>query len=214
MPTITNAVGRLLRYGLLAVVLLAVAAAGYWYVALQTYHFAAVRPGVLYRDGNRDLREFAHAVARSRARTVVSLVDDREVADPAKPQFAAEAAWCRSHGVRHVRIPVRLGGWPTSADLRAFLAVVDDPANQPALVHCAQGVRRTGMFVAAYELSALHAPPAAVAAAVQPFGHKPADLADVRTFVARYDPGRRLAPDDPADPRRRVTPAVRTSPGG
>jgi protein tyrosine phosphatase (PTP) superfamily phosphohydrolase (DUF442 family) len=161
---------------------------GVWYFKFQTYHFAAVRDGVLYRDGNRDLREFVHAVERSHAKTVVSLIDDREAADPKKPQFAAEAAWCAEHGVPQVRIPVKLGGWPTAADVGRFLAVVQTPGNQPVLVHCAQGVRRTGMFVAAYELSIEHRSAAVVKADIQAFNHRTSDTDDVRTFIDLFRP--------------------------
>src|ERR1700712_2454807 len=61
-----------------------------WAHVLQTYHFAAVEEGVLYRDGNRDMREFETSVRKSKARTVVCLIDDQELADANKPQFAQE----------------------------------------------------------------------------------------------------------------------------
>src|SRR5206468_2898138 len=91
-----------------------------WASFLQTYHFAAVEEGVLYRDGNRGMREFETAVRKSKARTVVCLIDDSELADVGKPQFAREIEFCKEQGVHIVRIPVKLGGWPTTADVRRF----------------------------------------------------------------------------------------------
>ena len=83
----------------------------------RTYHLAVVQDGVLYRDGNRGLREFSTAVRRVRPKVVVSLIDDGELGDPNKPQFAQEADFLSTHGIRQVRIPVKLGGWPSSDDI-------------------------------------------------------------------------------------------------
>src|SRR5688500_17279507 len=142
---------------LIAFVILVALTAAYllWRAKWQTYHFASVEPGVLYRDGNRGLREFAHAVERGKIRTVVVLIDDSELSDKEKPEFAAEMEWAKERGLRVERIPIQLGGWPTSDDVKRFLSVVADKQNQPVLVHCAQGVRRTGMMVAAYQQNVL-----------------------------------------------------------
>ena len=173
---------------ILMVVMVAGAIGVYWHNTIQTYHLATVQEGVLYRDGNRDLREFKHALAFTHAKTVVSLIDDDELNDPKKPQFIQETNYCTISQIQYIRIPVKLGGWPTSEDLKTFIAIVSNPANQPVLVHCAQGVRRTGMFVAAYQESVLHETPDQAKDAILSFGHKAEDLNDVRTFIGDYDP--------------------------
>ena len=188
---------RWVRRVLVALITLAIVAGGctvYWWAEVQVYHLFQIRPHILYRDGNRDMREFRHALEQTHTRTVVSLIDDRELNDPAKPQFRQEIAYCREHGIRHVRIPVKLGGWPTSDQIRQFLTLVQDPVNQPVLVHCAQGVRRTGMFMAAYQLSVLERSLPYTEATVQTFGHKPRDVEDVRTFIDAYDPATATVP--------------------
>jgi protein tyrosine phosphatase (PTP) superfamily phosphohydrolase (DUF442 family) len=161
---------------------------GYWWAELETYHYSLVVPGVLYRCGNRGIREFDHAVQQSGARTVVSFVSDQELNDPAKPQFKAEADYCQAHGIHQIRLPVPLGGWPTSDQVLKFLNIVAEPANRPVLMHCAQGVRRTGIFMAAYQLSVLDRTPALAKERIMAFGHKPRDTDDIRTFIDRYDP--------------------------
>jgi protein tyrosine/serine phosphatase len=170
----------------LAILLVMTAGAYFW--ANRTYHFAVVDPGVLYRDGNRGISEFATAIRKSQSKTVVSLIDDEELNDPKKPQFKAEAEWCAQHDVHQERIPVKLGGWPSAADINRFLAIVAVPTNQPVLVHCAQGVRRTGMFVAAYEMSVQNFDKNKATAAIQTFGHSDRTADDVRTFITAYDP--------------------------
>ncbi len=168
--------------------------AGHELYTTQTYHFAAVDPPKLYRCGNRGLREFEHAVNQCAARTVVSFVTDREVDDPATPQFKAESDYCRDHGIRQVRLPVPRNGYPTSDQVQTFLGIVADPVNRPVLMHCAQGVRRTGMFMAAYQLSILDRSVAVTKERITPWGHKAKDLDDVRTFIDHYDPVNAVVP--------------------
>lgn len=168
----------------IVLLVLAVLAVGLW-TFFDGYHFAVVRQGVLYRDGVRSARQFRVALRRSGARTVVSLVDDAEFS---RQPFTDEQACCRQRHVDLVRIPIQLGGWPTAGQVKEFLAIVNDPARQPVLVHCAQGVRRTGMMVAAYERSVLGMTPEQTEAAIQTFGHSERSIGDIRTFIRAYDP--------------------------
>jgi protein tyrosine/serine phosphatase len=116
---------------------------------------------------------------------VVSLVDDQEIT---QSPFTDELAYCKAHGIDVVRLPVPLGGWPRGDQISRFLAIADDPARQPVLVHCAQGVRRTGMMVAAYELSVLKLDKDQAVAAIKGFGHSDRTLGDVKRFIEVYDP--------------------------
>jgi len=171
-----------------AVAVIASAVAGVWWTRFATYHFATVRKGVLYRDGNRSMREFAHACQRARIRTVVMLNDEQEAR---RKPFSEEADFCRAGRIRLERIPISPGERPSSADVRLFLDIVADPDNQPVLVHCAQGLRRTGMMVAAYQLSVLNYTPEQAKAGILLWGRKPERLDDVRGFIDDYDPQRR-----------------------
>jgi protein tyrosine phosphatase (PTP) superfamily phosphohydrolase (DUF442 family) len=167
--------------------LLVMTGVAYWW-GNRTYHFAMVDDGILYRDGNRGMTEFASAVRKSHAKTVVSLIDDDELNDANKPQFKKEADFLSRMNVRQERISVKLGGWPSGDDLKRFLAIVADPTNRPVLVHCAQGVRRTGMFVAAYQQTALHYDKTKAKDGIQTFGHSDRTVDDVKAFIDNYDP--------------------------
>lgn len=173
---------------ILAVAILA--AAGWWvfWTWFDTYHLATVKEGVLYRDGVRNMHEFDLAARKTRVKTIVSLVDDQEIT---QHPFVDELGYCREHGINVVRIPVPLGGWPTADQINQFLQIVTDPARQPVLVHCAQGVRRTGMMVAAYERSVLKLPKDQTEAAMLTFGHSQRTVGDIQKFIDRYDPDAR-----------------------
>jgi protein tyrosine/serine phosphatase len=169
------------------VVILILALAGWvvWRAKFATYHFATVQAGVLYRDGCRSEREFEHATQISGAKTVVMLIDDREATTE---PFVSEVRHCKEKGIEIVRIPIALGGWPTGEQVREFLKIADDHARQPVLVHCAQGVRRTGMFVAAFQESVLGYDDERTKHAILRFGHSDRSINDVKRFVDVYDP--------------------------
>jgi protein tyrosine phosphatase (PTP) superfamily phosphohydrolase (DUF442 family) len=168
-----------------------------WMYRLGTYHFAEVEKGILYRDGNRGLREFKTALRKSNVRTVVMLNDNEEVQ---KEPFKSELALLQDRGIEVIHIPVKLGGYPTSDQVRQFLAIVNDRSKWPVLVHCAQGVRRTGMMVAAYQESVLGYDDAKTKSCILPWGRKPTSqtLADVKSFIDSYDGKRRELTTMPA----------------
>lgn len=164
-------------------------AAFVFFFVIQTYHLETVQDGVLYRDGNRGMREFQNAIEQVRPKTVVSLLDDDEMADPENVMFRDEVELLAAENIRLVRIPVKLGGWPTESDIEEFLALVQNPANQPVLIHCAQGVRRTGMMVAAYQETVQNMSDAHAGFRIERFGRKNSSetMADVTRFIQSYD---------------------------
>jgi protein tyrosine/serine phosphatase len=153
---------------------------------IQTYHFAVVTPGVLYRMGVRDNRELATTIRRVEPKTVVCLVTDQEVNDPSDGAFRGEFALLKKDGIKLDRIPMRPDAPPTQAQMDEFLRIVMDKKNQPVIVHCAQGVVRTGMMVAAYERNVLGYNRQQALDAVNIFGkgHERAD--EVRAFINAY----------------------------
>jgi protein tyrosine phosphatase (PTP) superfamily phosphohydrolase (DUF442 family) len=162
-----------------------------WRERFETYHLAAVQEGVLYRDGNRGPREFATMCRRVHPKTIVALVDDQEIADPEKPEFNAEIDYAKQQGITIERVPVKLGGWPTTADVQRFLEIATDKNKQPVVVHCAQGVRRTGMMAAAFQESVLGWDRQKTIDAILRFGHSDRSIGDVKRFIEIYDPVKR-----------------------
>jgi protein tyrosine phosphatase (PTP) superfamily phosphohydrolase (DUF442 family) len=187
------------RWGKLFIVLVVALVAGgayFWHCYIKTYHLATVQPHALYRDGNQSPCQFETAVRKVRPKVVVSLVDDNEVADEEKPQFQAEQKFLAERGVRLERIPIKLGGWPSKADVERFIQVASNAENQPVLVHCAQGVRRTGMMVAAYQMKQMGYDRARAKAELLAFGHSDRTVNDVRRFIDGYDPATGNVPEN------------------
>jgi protein tyrosine/serine phosphatase len=156
-----------------------------WMNFIQTYHLATVEPLVLYRDGLRTVREFQTGVADAKTKTIVCLLDGKE---RGQEPFSFEDDFCRRSKIRFEWIPVKLGGWPTQSDVKRFLAVVQNKKRQPVLVHCAQGVRRTGMMVAAYQMSVLKWDKERTKKEILAFGHSRRSIGDVERFIDGYDP--------------------------
>lgn len=77
-----------------------------------------------------------------------TVIDFQEYGDPAEPAMVKQA------GMRYVRIGMNTRIIPTPAQLRQFLSIVNDPANQPVYVHCAGGHHRTGVMTAVYRMTA------------------------------------------------------------
>lgn len=56
-------------------------------------------------------------------------------------------------GMTYFQIPMTTHIVPSIAQLREFLKIVNDPANQPVYVHCVGGRHRTGVMTAAYRIT-------------------------------------------------------------
>lgn len=132
-----------------------------WAAAHHYRHFRNLRvvePGVLYRSGQLTESGLREVVRTLGIKTVVSLRFSRDgEAEGGRPD-EWEGPCCESLGVRHVRVHPR--PWfqadapcPSEGPLAEFLAVADDPARRPVLVHCLRGVHRTGAYCAAYRIT-------------------------------------------------------------
>ncbi len=174
---------------LVACVVLAIAAVAIaiW-ARSRTYHFRVVDDGKLYRDGCRTRSQFLASCQRGKIKTVISLVGNDEIGNE---RFGPILAACRERGVQLKHVPVHISAFPSDEDVQQFLTIATDSANQPALVHCREGIRRTGMMTAAYQMSVLGYSKEKALGAIESFGHSQRTIADIQTFINSYDPARR-----------------------
>ena len=186
-------------YVLIALAVSAVLGTGFfiWRTYFDTYHYAVVDPGVLYRDGYRTTREFNLAIKNAKAATVISLLDEKEYAKPPHNEWFD---FIRRSDIRGIAIGVKLGGWPTTEQVNQFLNEVATPNRRPVLVHCAQGIRRTGMFVAAYQMTVLKWDRQRTKDAILRFGHSDRTVGDIQRFIDCWDPETRQIVGDLGKP--------------
>jgi protein tyrosine/serine phosphatase len=102
--------------------------------------FAAVREGVLYRSQLLDAETLRGKVERHGIRTIVNLTHQQEADMRVAEETGARYVWLHSEQV------------PRPEITRAFLAILDDPANHPVLVHCQHGSGRTGVMAALFRM--------------------------------------------------------------
>jgi protein tyrosine phosphatase (PTP) superfamily phosphohydrolase (DUF442 family) len=120
-----------------------------------------VVPGRLYRSGQMTAAGFAEAVQRFHLRTIVNVQDDFPDPDIDESFWSTrtvkESDLCQGLGVQFRTVApdlVRRRNVPAEhpAAIDDFLAILDEPANYPVLVHCRAGLHRTGVLIAVYRM--------------------------------------------------------------
>src|SRR6516225_9825762 len=120
-----------------------------------------VVPERVYRSGQMTAPGFIEAVANLKIRTIINLQDEYPDPDIAEGYFTTrtikESELCRRLGVRYVYIPPDLVFRRLVPECRPqaidrILALLDDPATYPVLLHCHAGLHRTGVMVAVYRM--------------------------------------------------------------
>src|SRR5262245_57055116 len=127
--------------------------------------FRVVDPGRLYRSGSMTAAGFREMIQHYGIRTVVNVRDDCPEPVLDQDYFTSETITerklCEELGVRYVFLPPDLVNRhrvdtqrPKAID--QFLALMDDAANQPVLLHCKAGLHRTGCLAAVYRMEYNH----------------------------------------------------------
>jgi tyrosine-protein phosphatase SIW14 len=160
-----------------------------------------VDPGVLYRSGQLTTDGFRDAVARTGAKLIINCQD--EFPDPDlwhsfwDRRTIRETELCRELGVKYVHLvpdlcPNRTDPTARPRVIDEFLALLDDPANRPALLHCKAGLHRTGVLTAVYRMEFDGWDPAAAVAELKAngFGDTAATAANdyIQQYILNYRP--------------------------
>jgi len=125
-----------------AVAALFVASAGAAYANVAIDNFGRVNDRY-YRGAQPAGRDYDDLAALG-VKTVIDLTDDGD---------ANESGLTARAGMKFFRIPLTTHAQPSAQAVSQFLALVNDPANQPVYVHCQGGRHRTGVMTAVYRMS-------------------------------------------------------------
>ena len=178
--------------GLVVVAAIALSPLAYYnYRSTTLRGFRVVEDGVLYRSGQLSPKQLERVLNEYGIRTVITL---REQRDETKPDpTVAEEKYCHERGITYVKIPKH--GWgddeipKADAAVDAFLKAVNDPANQPVLVHCFAGIHRTGAHCALYRMEKNGWTRQEAMAEMKAFGYRHLDEEqDVLEYLERADP--------------------------
>src|SRR5688572_19361367 len=97
-----------------------------------------------YYRGGQPMGSDYDDLARLGVRTVINLTShDAE---------ENEKSMVEKAGMQYVQIPMTTHQSPSSGQIKTFLEIVNDPANQPVYVHCVGGKHRTGVMTAVYRM--------------------------------------------------------------
>ncbi len=181
--------------GTLAVLLAAVPFIYYRYEYTFGKRLREVTPGRFYRSGQMTAPGFIDAVARYHIRTIVNLQDEYPDPDLALGYFTnatiPESELCRQLGVKYVYLPPDLiqrhlipAQRPAAID--RFLALLDDEANYPILIHCRAGEHRTGVMTAVYRMEYQGYPPLEAIRELKANGFPEYDCTAANDYLTQY----------------------------
>ena len=140
---------RILSVSAIALAALACASAGaYFYATWYPKRLHAVLEGSIYRSGQPYARQLGPVVHKLGIKTLINFRDNETVA--ANPDCVYERRFAEEHGLKFVNIPMDCP--PTEETISPLLKELDDPANYPILMHCAEGIERSGLAAAIYRL--------------------------------------------------------------
>lgn len=154
-----------------------------------------VAPGILYRSGQLTADGFRDALARTKARTVVNC--QNEFPDPVLSRSffdrstIRESELCRELGVRYVHLEPDLCSNRTDPHARPrvidqFLALMDDPANYPVLLHCKAGLHRTGVLSAVFRMEYQNWDAVAATTELKMYGFGDSDCTAANDYIQQY----------------------------
>ena len=162
----------------------------------EAYHFVTVTPGVLYRSGWMESHGMNEKISEYGIRTIVDLCLPSEKMSLKNNNYLNEREICQEHGVKLVYLPMTGNTPPTGEQVDEWNSLLRDSNNLPILVHCAQGVTRTGTMVAIYDMDLLHKSNKKAMAELTMFDHKfdVPKRKELYNFLLNYKPGMHAKP--------------------
>ena len=148
----------------------------------------------VYRGAQPDGKGFA-SLATLGVKTVIDLRGEK-----------SEANEVQQAGLRYLRMPWSGYKAPTSKEMDAVLAVLNDSSQWPVFVHCKRGADRTGTAIACYRIAHDHWSNEQALAEAKSFGMSGMEVA-MRHYILNFAPTQ-LAHSAPLTPAVLLAPAT------
>ncbi|SDP43465.1 Tyrosine phosphatase family protein [Phyllobacterium sp. YR620] len=167
-----------------AVIIVAVAAAGYYGVARLDGNFHTTIPGELYRSAQLNPAQLVSYHATYGIKTIVNLRGEHD----GQGWYDKEVAESARLGINHLNFPMSSRKQLSQEEAEALLSMLKK-AQKPILIHCEGGADRSGLAAALYVAAIAHGTEAQAEAQMSiEYGHislsvNPAFAMD-RTFEA------------------------------
>ena len=155
-----------------------------------------VEEGVLYRSGQLTPSGLERVIHEHGIKTVVTLRASRQAGGRSPDEW--EEPFCKSKGVKHVRIVPRVWGAdedgeiPAEQGVQQFLHVMEKKENHPVLVHCFAGIHRTGTMCAIFRMEYHGWTAERAMEEMQFYGFAPEDMHQhIGAYLRGYEPRRK-----------------------
>lgn len=106
--------------------------------------------GKVFRSGILSLSSLERLHRDKGLKTIVNLCSEKE---DELPWYAKEKKFALENNIKLIDIPLAVSGKPSEMDLKSFLEVINSPSSYPILIHCGDGIERSGMMSAVYSIA-------------------------------------------------------------
>lgn len=134
--------------GVSGVVVAAIAAWAYMSADHDPKNFGVVVPGRIYRSAQPGYHELEKVQRETGIKAIINLRGKHVFKDDWRCREESQCA--EDKGIK--LIVIEFGNSPSDERIKELLAALDDEKNYPLLIHCAQGIERTGIAVAVYRM--------------------------------------------------------------
>lgn len=122
----------------------------------------------LFRGAQPDTEKAMQALQEKGVKTIIDLRSTKTLSQEVMNQEMRMAA---RHGIKHVNIPMHANKKITEANIREFFNAINGTKDGNVYVHCKQGIDRTGMTTALYEMKTLGKTPDQAFASMKKYGY-------------------------------------------